>query len=297
MKELYYCVAGHYFTLRTDNIEYVKKLLPSYIDFMCGESAGEASLFVLSVTERKLLRYNNRIDTFVIDGGQGLVCRGEKGYSFDLYENVSGRIIRFNTDASFKNAEISLSDLDVPAASFGLNNAVMIMYAFASSFHRTLLIHSSVVVHNDVAYMFLGKSGTGKSTHTRLWLENIDGTFLLNDDNPVIRVTDDNIMVYGSPWSGKTQCYRNESYRAGAFVRLSQKPYNRMTALRNAESYASLVSSCSIIRQDSAISRNIADTVSCIAGIVPGYILECLPDADAVMTACHNIVFPPYTCR
>ena len=57
----------------------------------------------------------------------------------------------------------------------------------------------------------MGKSGTGKSTHSRLWLENVPGATLLNDDNPIVRLTLVGAIVYGSPWSGKTPCYKNES--------------------------------------------------------------------------------------
>ena len=57
--------------------------------------------------------------------------------------------------------------------------------------------------------MLLGKSGTGKSTHSRLWLKYIPDTKLLNDDNPAVRIMDNNtIMIYGTPWSGKTPCYK-----------------------------------------------------------------------------------------
>lgn len=59
----------------------------------------------------------------------------------------------------------------------------------------------------------------------------MEGAFLLNDDSPVLRVEDDVVRVYGSPWSGKTPCYRQECYKLEACVRLSQAPYNRITRL------------------------------------------------------------------
>ncbi len=54
------------------------------------------------------------------------------------------------------------------------------------------------------AVMFLGESGTGKSTHSRMWLENIEGSTLLNDDAPAVRISADGTTAYGTPWSGKT---------------------------------------------------------------------------------------------
>ena len=98
--------------------------------------------------------------------------------------------------------------------------------------------------------MFLGRSGTGKSTHSRLWLESIEGTELLNDDNPVIRVTDGQAFIYGTPWSGKTPCYKNEVLPLKAVVRLSQAPHNKIERLSPLQSYASLMPACSCMRWD-----------------------------------------------
>ena len=61
-------------------------------------------------------------------------------------------------------------------------NALMTMFAFSASKQGIALQHASVVTNNGLAYLFLGKSGTGKSTHSRLWLSYIAGTKLLNDD-------------------------------------------------------------------------------------------------------------------
>ena len=51
--------------------------------------------------------------------------------------------------------------------------------------------------------VIVGGSGTGKSTHTQLWLKHIEGTDLMNDDNPVVRFINGETIIYGSPWSGK----------------------------------------------------------------------------------------------
>lgn len=68
---------------------------------------------------------------------------------------------------------------------------------------HSIAIHSSVIVHSGRAVLFLGESGTGKSTHTRLWREHIPGAQLLNDDSPIVRVVEGVPTVFGSPWSGK----------------------------------------------------------------------------------------------
>lgn len=66
------------------------------------------------------------------------------------------------------------------------------------------MLHSSAVVLDGRVYLFSADCGTGKSTHTQLWLREFDGTFILNDDKPALRREADGWFAYGTPWSGKT---------------------------------------------------------------------------------------------
>lgn len=76
--------------------------------------------------------------------------------------------------------------------------------------YDTLLFHGSVVAVDHEGYLFTAKSGTGKSTHTRLWREVLgDRAVMVNDDKPFLHITEGNIMVYGSPWNGKHRLGEN----------------------------------------------------------------------------------------
>ena len=173
---------------------------------------------------------------------------------------------------------------------FVLNNALMLLYALFTATGNTLLIHASVAVADGKGYVFLGKSGTGKSTHTRLWLNNIPGAWLLNDDNPVVKIENDgSVMVYGSPWSGKTPCYRNEKAPLGAVVRLSQAPHNSIRRLSGIQAYAALAPSASSMKWDRVKADGLHNTLSGVIQSVGVFHLECLPDADAAFL-CHNAV-------
>jgi hypothetical protein len=67
-----------------------------------------------------------------------------------------------------------------------------------------ILLHSSCIVVDDVAYAFSADSGTGKSTHTQLWLKRFgERAYMLNDDKPCIRLINDKVYACGTPWSGK----------------------------------------------------------------------------------------------
>ncbi|MFR6415740.1 MAG: hypothetical protein ACLUNS_08475 [Alistipes shahii] len=150
--------------------------------------------------------------------------------------------------------------------------------------------HSSVIRYRGRGVLFLGESGTGKSTHTRLWREHIPGAELLNDDSPIIRATDSEALVHGSPWSGKTPCYRNESCPIAAVVRLSQAPHNRIRRLRPIESIGALLPSAPpAFARDERLSDDTCGLLSRLIAQVPVYHLECLPDAAAAQLACRTV--------
>ncbi len=164
---------------------------------------------------------------------------------------------------------------------YALDTTLMLLYAFASSPHNTLLLHASAVEYDGKGYLFLGKSGTGKSTHSRLWLNHIPGTKLLNDDNPVIRIIDGQCFVYGSPWSGKTPCYLNRRIPIGGIVRLSQALSNHITRLSPIKAYAAILPSCSHMKWNHEMSEAIHNTLTQLLQNTKIYHLECLPNKEA----------------
>ena len=75
--------------------------------------------------------------------------------------------------------------------------------------HDGILLHSSCVVKDNKAYLFSAPSGTGKSTHTSLWLEEFPDAYILNDDKPAIIFKDNTLYAAGTPFSGKHDISRN----------------------------------------------------------------------------------------
>ena len=101
--------------------------------------------------------------------------------------------------------------------------------ATGSLFHRRILkfggimLHSSAIVYNGGGIAFCAKSGTGKSTHTQLWLKKFkDDCVILNDDKPVIKKENGNYYIYGTPWSGKTDLNLNLKAPLKAIVLLER---------------------------------------------------------------------------
>ena len=164
---------------------------------------------------------------------------------------------------------------------FAIDNATMLVYAFATSSLRTLLFHAAVIKRHEQAVLFLGRSGTGKSTHAQQWLKAFNDAELLNDDNPVVRIIGDEVRVYGSPWSGKTPCYKNISAPVSALVQLAQSPVNKINQLRMTQAYPYILASVSGLKMIPQMMDNLYDSISSLLSLRPVYFLDCLPNPDA----------------
>lgn len=286
MKEIYYKVAEHVFALEMGGNENVMLNLRQYDPFVTDPT--ENVLFRIQICSEPLETDGFELEWKQEDEGQHILAGhlGEKPcYQFFLHNRLMSVMV-CSTD--YKRAEV-FAERNNP---FGINNALMVMYALATSDKHTALFHSSVVSYKGRAYMFLGKSGTGKSTHSSLWLKYIEGTELVNDDNPVVRYLDDgSIYVYGSPWSGKTPCYRNVSYPLGAIVDLSQAPKNVIRRFRPIEAYAALIASISGKRWDSKLAEGLHETENLLATNASVWHLDCLPDEEAAVLCCGSVSF------
>lgn len=74
------------------------------------------------------------------------------------------------------------------------------------------VFHGAVISVDGLAYAFTARSGVGKTTHTRLWLELFgDRAHYINGDKPIIRFLDGTPYAFGTPWMGKESYGRNTS--------------------------------------------------------------------------------------
>lgn len=209
----------------------------------------------------------------------GELARYAEGYRFSTTrEGVSYLMVKKDGSNVVECNLGNFDKIDPSLLRFGL----WIMLGIVIAPLGAIAIHSSVVVKEDQGVLCLGESGTGKSTHTRLWRENIEGAKLLNDDSPIIRVIDGKCIVYGSPWSGKTPCYVNKCVPVRGLIRLSQAPHNKIYRLPALSAIGAVLPSCPpAFAYDSTLQDHICNTVSDILSCTPVYHLECLPDAAA----------------
>lgn len=266
----YYEVAEHVFSVSGETED-----LSNYEPFVCDEAK---VVFSLAVCKGSPVGYEE--EWRQEDEGQEIICghtaSGEAVFEFHWWGVTAGWLV---CSDDYSKGRLITTGRHTKMA---VDNSLMVMYALATADKDTVLFHAAVVSHEGKGYMFLGPSGTGKSTHASLWQRHIEGTALVNDDNPVVRIGDEGqALVYGSPWSGKTPCYRSVSYPLGGIVVLSQAPYNKISRLSGIHAYAALLESISGMRWDRRIAEGLHLTENMLASTVPVWHLECLPDEEA----------------
>ena len=221
MRKLF-SVAEHIFAIEATAEQFA--LLDNYVPF---EVAGGEPLFVLHVAAGAWQETDKYACVFVDSSDDDMprieVYAATCKWRFDVSKRKDSPIcLRLCTNVHFSDATLYMEDTDVR---FAIDNAAMLLYAFATADLKTLEMHASVIVKDGYGQLFLGHSGTGKSTHARLWQETYPDAWLLNDDNPVVRVMPEGeVRVYGSPWSGKTPCYKQAFAPVRGIVKLSQAP-------------------------------------------------------------------------
>ncbi len=289
----YYKVAEHVFSLSMTDSCTLWPRLTQYDPFVTSEAD---VLFGLELSQQTLERPEGLecvYDPQTEDGET--VVRLFKGDGMWLFDMAPDHKLPCTShlvaSEDFSSGTLYLDNRRVSDAIFGLNNSMMLLFAFRSAPLNTLELHASMVSNSGKAFLFLARSGTGKSTHSSLWLKHIPGTELMNDDNPIVRVSPDgSVIAYGSPWSGKTPCYRNVQAPVGAFVRIRRCEENRITALSLLESYALLYSSCSGFKADKAIADGLHATLEKIVTTTPCYVLDCRPDEEAARVCSAEVL-------
>lgn len=257
------------------------KMPESYMPFVTEPTndAPDVALTVKSGYERAA-EGMNPVSSGMNDLGEARLYHNGGEYAVDLLPHPSSSFRTMHISEDFTTGRLQLPG-DRYAA-FTVDSMLRILYSQAVVLHHGFMLHSAAVVRDGKAVLFMGKSGTGKSTHAQLWLREFAGTSLLNDDNPVVRVSaDGTVMVYGSPWSGKTPCYHNAGAPVEAMVRLEQAPVNRYTELSNIDAFVAVLPGVSVITHSRKLYGEACSSVVEALKCVKVGKLECTPEPFA----------------
>ena len=148
-----------------------------------------------------------------------------------------------------------------------------------------LLFHSSAVEIDGRAYLFTAPSGTGKSTHARLWREVFgDRVRMINDDKPLLYVTTAGVIVYGTPWDGKHHLSTNTFAPVAGICFLARGAENRIRRITGAEAMSGLLGQA-YVPEGAAERRKETELVFTLAKTVPMWKLECNMEPEAAMVS------------
>ena len=214
------------------------------------------------------------------------------GYTFEgktIYEYLMTREVRagyFVMDKNYTEGDYyPCPRMGGKTTLFQVNTSLMIQYTFATAGLGTLLLHASVTRYEGRGNLFFGVSGTGKSTHSRLWHEFVLGSDLMNDDNPVIRYED--ALEREDALLPQRRRPGERPRAPGAVPGEPDRPPGAPPGL----CYASVIAAVSTIRWNHDIMSLLIPTIERVAMTVPCFQLRCRPDEEAVQV-CKQAILP-----
>lgn len=280
MQKRYFTIAGHNFAITMSEGD-ILSLLPNLAPFE-RENTDELLFEITSDNTVQPSWRGEKIGTFPCPSATFEVYRQDNGAYQILTLNEFGIPCAFmQGDSERRNFTITTRGNNSDVV-FGFNNTLMVIFTMCTAPHKTLLMHSATVENGGKGYMFLGVSGKGKSTHSNKWVEHINGSTLINDDNPVIRIADDGTpIVYGSPWSGKRPIYKNVHYPIGGIAAIEQDKTNHIRRESIPTAFGIMLCSCSTLKFDKEIHIFICSTISKLLEKITIHTLFCLPNEEA----------------
>lgn len=143
----------------------------------------------------------------------------------------------------------------------------------------TLMMHGSTVAVDGQAYLFTAACGTGKSTHTRLWREAFgDRAVMVNDDKPFLKIGEDSVLAYGSPWTGKHGLGENVCFPLKGICILRRGTENVIRRIGADECVG-------MLRHQAFDGPGAAELVDRLVQIMPLWEMECTKDIGAALVS------------
>lgn len=204
---------------------------------------------------------------------------------------------RVDSDAIDEEFDITDTDLKAeaclaPTAPRGLLEVTAVLRKLASVLlarYDGFMLHAATVVYNGNAYAFVAPSGTGKTTHCRLWLDMFgDNAFILNGDKQLIRKQGGHFVAYGNPWNGKEGYGEAGCYPLGGVFLLRRAAKNSLSAVDATEALAALMSAAAVTKSKDARLRML-ELLTDLIETVTVHALYANMQPDAVLTALSGL--------
>lgn len=199
----------------------------------------------------------------------------------DILEEVQRGFDELNEEEGLSKKHYSDSFLE--------NNAIHILVSDSLIEYDVLMLHGSALAIDGKGIVFSAKSGTGKSTHTKLWREAFGSRVqMINDDKPMIRV--DEKKIYGTPWNGKHRLSNNVSVPVNAVIKLERSAKNHVLPLTVKDSLELLMKQTYVSDKQSK-NALIMNLYIKLVATVPFYRLGCNMNPEAAQVAYKGLIF------
>jgi hypothetical protein len=181
--------------------------------------------------------------------------------------------------------EIIRSTLPKPPAP-GYAEAIAAFRAIAMQLPRfdAFVFHAAVIGYKGKGYAFSAPSGTGKTTHARLWLRAFDGAEVINGDKPILRFMNGKLYAFGTPWCGKEKMQQNKSVPLSALGFIERAAENSVKELDNAETLLRLYSQI-LMPQNREVAMHFLDLLDRMVKMTPAFVIACNQNLDAALVA------------
>lgn len=278
----YYQVGGLCFS--TD-VEMNHPALFNFSPFMIAEEEAKDIIFSLYRVEQLPSIPETDAICHVCDNGTCWHFYYDTADRYDIMLHLEGeepRTYQMQANRDWQHIYIDWQVLD-EFDSLALNNILMLSYVAAAAQRGRVLLHAACIrTLSGDALAFIGHSGAGKSTHARLWMKYVEGSTLMNDDQPVVSVENGVPYIYGTPWSGKTPCYKQEKAPLKMICLMKQEAYNRLTQQTGMQAFTTVLAAASMIKEQVEVYKGIVRTLAQVIERIPVVYLENRPEREAV---------------
>ena len=184
-----------------------------------------------------------------------------------------------STAGDWKNISVSLNSCYNKQSGLLNTAGLELVVRAAIQFYNGAVVHSSGLDDNGKGVLFVGHSGEGKSTQSRLW-QNLEGTMIFNEDRNAVRIIGGDVFCYGTPWGGTANIAKNHKVPLSVIVMIEKSEENRIERMPVSEAVPKLIARSFFPYWDENLSGLAISNISSIAAKVPVYKLSCKPTSD-----------------
>lgn len=149
--------------------------------------------------------------------------------------------------------------------------------------YNRVLCHGAALTYADEgAFLFTAPSGTGKTTHIRMWRRHLgEAVRIVNGDKPFLEIREDTVQVYGTPWAGKERWQKNRDAELKGICHIKRGEKCSIRRLEPLECLDWIMNQVYVPQKGGMVEKTL-EQIEKILERVPVYELTCDISEDAV---------------